>query len=71
MNRPGSGSLGSPYYDAATGLLLLPDASVDGDQRASAGVRRFLRQEDGSFEQLAVVPVAVRTTLPVRHVYPL
>ena len=68
---PGKGVFGTPAYDAESGLLLLPDASVDKDKRPTAGLRRFKRGADGSFSELDVVKMAVSTDMPVRHVFPL
>jgi hypothetical protein len=68
---PGAGVFGRPAFDVETGTLLLPDASQNKDKRPTAGLRRFLRNADGSFRELPLVTVAVSTDMPVRHVFPL
>lgn len=68
---PGKGVFGTPAFDANTGLLLLPDASMNKDKKPTAGLRRFQRHADGSFSELEMVIVAPSTNMPVRHVYPL
>jgi hypothetical protein len=68
---PGKGVFGTPTFDAASGLLLLPDASMDRDKRPTAGLRRFRRSPDGSFTELGLVKVATSTDMPVRHVFAL
>ncbi|MET0283454.1 MAG: hypothetical protein ABW352_03265 [Polyangiales bacterium] len=68
---PGKGVFGTPSFDAARGLLLLPDASMDKDKKPTAGLRRFQRNADGSFTELELVKVAPGTNMPVRHVFPL
>ena len=69
--EPGSGRFGTPAYDAVSGLLLVPDATLDGSGRPTAGVRRFQRQRDGSFVELPATKALSQTGMPVRHVYPL
>lgn len=64
-------AIGTGAYDHATGLLLVPDASVDANQVPTAGVRRFLRAADGSFSELPTVKVSTASGLPVRAVSPL
>ncbi|HVZ32300.1 MAG TPA: hypothetical protein VG963_07740 [Polyangiaceae bacterium] len=68
---PGAGVFGTPAYDADSGLLLLPDASVNKDMKPTAGLRRFQRNPDGSFSELEIVNVAASSAMPVRHVFPL
>jgi hypothetical protein len=68
---PGRGTLGTSAFSPGTGVLLLPDASVDANMRPTAGVRRFKRAADGTFSELPMVKVAPRSAQPVRHVYPL
>jgi hypothetical protein len=58
--------IGSGAYDADSGLLLIPDASIDDSARPVAGVRRFLRAADGGLEPLDVIEVD--DVLPVRQV---
>jgi len=65
-----SGTFGTPFFDADTGLLLVPDASVDGDKRPTSGVR-LLQQVDGSFEETSVTAVSSATAMPARHVFAL
>jgi hypothetical protein len=68
---PGQGAFGTPAFDAATGTLLLPDASMNRDKVPTAGLRRFKRNADGTFVELELVAIAARTALPLRHVFPL
>ena len=58
--------VGSGAYNAEMGLLLMPDASTDGDGVPTAGLRRFERDEDGNFSELDVKPV--HPVLPPRVV---
>jgi hypothetical protein len=58
--------IGAPAFDAETGLLLVPDATTDGEQRPSAGVRRYKRRDDGSFEELSIT--RIDEVLPPRHI---
>ena len=56
-------------FDPDTGLLLIPDASVDENQRPTAGLRFFHRQSDGSFEAGDILQT--HEILPVTMVRPL
>lgn len=58
--------IGSPAFDASTGLLLVPDATTDGRGRPAAGIRRFERGDDGRFEELPITKVDA--ILPARQV---
>ncbi|HEX6240287.1 MAG TPA: hypothetical protein VFZ61_05320, partial [Polyangiales bacterium] len=66
----GEGTPGTPLYDADRQLLIVPDASQDGDMRPTGGLRLFARDGD-EFEESKLLKVAEDTTLPARHVYPL
>lgn len=68
---PGVGRFGIPAFDAATGTLLVPDASLDEKKRPIAGVRRFRREASGAFTALETTRVATSTGMPVHYVYPL
>ena len=46
--------IGGGAFDSQTGLLLVPDASVDRMGRPTGGAQRFKRRADGSFEHLGV-----------------
>jgi len=46
--------IGGAAYDASRELLLVPDATTDSGGEPSAGVRRYERQADGSFEELSI-----------------
>jgi hypothetical protein len=61
--------LGDGSYNPRRRLLLVPDASVDGDQRPIAGVHRFAVDERGGVDELDVI--AIDDTLPVWQVMPL
>jgi len=61
--------IGSGSYDPETGLLLIPDASLDSDRRMTAGLRTFTRQDDGSFEAGDILKV--NDLLQVRMVRPM
>ncbi|HEY2734438.1 MAG TPA: hypothetical protein VGI70_10665, partial [Polyangiales bacterium] len=54
----GAYSIGAGVFDLESGLLLVPDASVDSDKKPTAGVRRFMLGDDGTFAALDVVEVA-------------
>jgi hypothetical protein len=60
--------IGPGAFDPQSGLLLVPDASVDNKGRPTAGVHRFVRRGDGSFE--ARGPVKLDAILPARQVRP-
>jgi hypothetical protein len=62
------GTFGTPFYDAAGKLLLVPDASVDADMQPTGGVR-LLERDGDRFEEVEVVRVAESTGLPARHVF--
>lgn len=66
----GTGTFGTPLYDADAELLLVPDASVDADMRPTAGVHVFARRGD-TFEETGVLSLAEDSAMPARHVYPL
>lgn len=66
----GPDTFGTPVYDAEGRLLIVPDASQDGDMRPTAGLH-LLKRDGDDFEEESVLPVADDTALPVRHVYPL
>jgi hypothetical protein len=61
--------LGDGSYNPRRRILLVPDASVDGDQRPTAGVHRFSVGKDGHVDELDVI--AIDATLPVWQVMPL
>jgi hypothetical protein len=61
--------LGDGSYNPRRRILLVPDASVDDDQRPTAGVHRFSLGADGDVEELDVI--AIDATLPVWQVMPL
>jgi hypothetical protein len=63
------GTFGTPLYDAESGKLFVPDSSVDGDLRPTAGVRVLERGSDGAFEETTILEVAKDTGLPARHVF--
>ena len=63
----GTGSFGTAHFDDETGLLLVPDASVDGDKRPTAGVHR-LEQSSTGFERVGMTRVSASTAMPARHV---
>jgi len=44
--------IGDGSYNPRAALLLVPDASVDGRARPTAGVRRFVRKDDGTLDPL-------------------
>jgi hypothetical protein len=60
--------LGDGVFNPHRGLLFVPDASTDGNGRASAGVRRF-EIDDGEITELDVV--AIDDVLPPWQVAPL
>jgi hypothetical protein len=66
----GSYVLGIGAFDAKSGLLLVPDASLDKDMRPSAGVHRF-KAQGNALSELPIVQVATGTGLPVRQIAPL
>ena len=66
----GEGTPGTPLYDAEEQLLIVPDASQDGDMRPTSGLRLYTRDGD-DFEESTLLKVAEDTAMPVRHVYPL
>lgn len=68
-HRPGRGSFGSLHFDAASGLLLVPDASLDKNGKPKGGLRRFVREADGTFVERSMVRVAEETAMPARHVF--
>jgi hypothetical protein len=61
--------LGDGTYNPRRHILLVPDASVDKDQRPTAGVHRFSIDADGKAKKLDTV--AIDATLPVWQVMPL
>jgi hypothetical protein len=66
----GTGTFGTPLYDAPSGRLFVPDSSVDADLRPTAGVRLLERSGDGErFEETKLIEVASDTTMPARHVF--
>lgn len=65
----GTGTFGTPVFDAESGTLFVPDSSVDADMRPAAGVRRLERDQDGTFEETRTIEVARDTGMPVRHVF--
>jgi hypothetical protein len=70
MSAPaGTGTFGTPVFDAASGRLFVPDSSVDGDMRPTAGVRVLKRDHAGGFEETGVIEVAKDTGMPARHVF--
>ncbi|HET6334990.1 MAG TPA: hypothetical protein VFG30_17315, partial [Polyangiales bacterium] len=69
LSTPAGGTFGTPLYDAESGKLFVPDSSVDGDLRPTAGVRVLERSDDGAFEETNVLEVAKDTGLPARHVF--
>jgi len=64
-------AIGSGLFDAKSGLLLVPDASTDGEKKPTAGVRRFQRDDSNAFRELDVVRVASSLNMPVRQIKPL
>jgi hypothetical protein len=46
--------IGGAAYDASMNLLLVPDATTDSGGEPSAGIRRYERNGDGSFEELSI-----------------
>ena len=66
----GTGTFGTPVYDAEQALLMVPDASLDDDMRPTGGVHQFTRSDE-RFEESELLGVAEGTHLPVRHLYPL
>jgi hypothetical protein len=69
LSTPAGGTFGTPLYDADSGRLFVPDSSVDGDLRPTAGVRVLERGDGGVFEQTNILEVAKDTGLPARHVF--
>jgi hypothetical protein len=63
----GAFKLGVPAFDAATGMLLLPDAGSD--DSPLYGVRRFKVGSDLAVDADGFVKVTPETTLPVREVH--
>jgi hypothetical protein len=61
--------LGDGSYNPRRRILLVPDATVDDDQRPTAGVHRFAVGKDGRLDELDVI--AIDATLPVWQVMPL
>lgn len=61
-------SLGGGLFDPDTGLVLVPDASVDANKRPTAGVRRFRFTAPSTFEELPLVKVAESLNMPVRTI---
>jgi hypothetical protein len=61
-------ALGAGAFDADSGLLLIPDASVDDDKQPTAGVHRFKLAKDGKLQDLDVVKVAAGLALPARQI---
>jgi hypothetical protein len=61
-------ALGAGAFDANSGLLLIPDASVDANKQPTAGVHRFKVAKDGTLEDLDVVKVAAGLALPARQI---
>jgi len=62
-------TIGEGSYNPHQRVLLVPDASVDGDGRPSAGVRRFELGDDGEIEELEIT--TVDDALPPWQVMPL
>lgn len=62
----GKGSFGTACFDATSGLLLVPDASVDRDRRPTSGIR-LLQQDGEGFVESGVTVVSQRTAMPARH----
>ena len=58
--------IGGAAFDAERGLLLVPDATIDDEQRPTAGVRRYQRSDDGSFDELSIT--RIDDVLPPRHI---
>jgi hypothetical protein len=65
----GTGTFGTPLFDAQSRSLFVPDSSVDGDMRPTAGVRVLERDGEGVFEETGVIEVAKDTGMPARHVF--
>jgi hypothetical protein len=65
----GTGTFGTPLFDAESSTLFVPDSSVDGDMRPTAGVRVLRREAAGAFEETGVIEVAKDTGMPARHVF--
>jgi hypothetical protein len=65
----GTGTFGTPLFDAANGRLFVPDSSVDGDMRPTAGVRVLERNDAGEFDQVRMIEVAKDTAMPARHIF--
>lgn len=65
----GTGTFGTPAFDAERGMLFVPDSSVGADMRPTAGVRVLERDEDSEFEQTRTIEVAKDTGMPARHVF--
>jgi hypothetical protein len=49
--------IGGPAYDANMKLLLVPDATTSSSGKPSAGIRRYQRKDDGSFEELSTTKI--------------
>jgi hypothetical protein len=58
--------IGGAAYDARMKLLLVPDATTDEGGEPSAGIRRYERQGDGSFEELSII--TIDDILPPRQI---
>jgi hypothetical protein len=67
----GAFNMGPGIFDGESGLLLLPDASVDADKKPTAGIRRFRFTAPSTFEELPTVKVASQLNMPVRAISPL
>jgi hypothetical protein len=61
--------LGDGAFNPRRNLLLLPDATVDGEGKPLAGVRRFERGDDGSFSELELLDID--PILPPREIKPI
>ncbi len=67
----GTGTFGTPAFEAVSGRLFVPDSTTDGDMRPTAGVRVLERNKAGSFEEARTIEVAKDTAMPARHVFQL